>query len=165
MRWDRFGRPPKRNCKKCYKRQRIIQKNLPSREKVEIQTVDFGEHPARAFLADTSYRLSYITIGWDPYVGIIKGMDKSTTRTRCLMPLNSWHSMVNEALPKMTYPAASIQLQVDEWYHSTLYKQPIHFINNYHHCHYYHNNHHYHSSIKINGPPKGKSEQGSQHGM
>ena len=106
-----------------YKRQRTIQKNKATRAKVEeIQIVDFGEHPARACLADTSYRLTYITIGGDPYVGMINCMDKSNTRTRCFMPLNSWHSMVNEALPKMTYPPASTHLQVDERYHSTLYK-------------------------------------------
>ena len=129
MSWSRVDHPRKnpkksRTCKKCYKRQRIIQKNNVKREKVvEIQAVDFGEHPARACLADTSYRLNYITIGGDPYVGIIKCMDKNNTRTRCFMPLASWHSMINDALPKMTYPPVGAQLQVDERYPSTLYKE------------------------------------------
>ena len=120
MSWCRVHRAGKsgrkcKTCKKCYKRQRPIHKNKAKLEKVvEIQTVDFGEHPARACLADTSYRLNYITIEGDPYVGIIKCMDNSNTRTRCFMPLASWHSMLNEALPKMTYPPASTQLQVDE---------------------------------------------------
>ena len=125
MSWSRDDRAGKsgvkcKKCKKCYKRQGTIQKNKATREKVvEIQTIDFGEHPARACLADTTYRLSYITIGRDPYVGIIKCTDKSNTRTRFFMPLNSWHSMVNEALPKMTYQPTSSQLQVDDRYHST----------------------------------------------
>ena len=78
MSWSRVDRPGKsarksKTCKKCYKRQRSIQKNKVKREKVvEIQTVDFVEHPARVCLADTSYRLSYITLGGDPYVGINK---------------------------------------------------------------------------------------------
>ena len=38
------------------------------------------------------------------------------------MTLNSWHNMVNEALPKMSYPPASTQLQIAEMYHSALYK-------------------------------------------
>ena len=129
MSWSRVDRPGKsarksKTCKKCYKRQRTIQKNKVKRENVvEIQTVDFGEHPARACLAHTRYRLNYITIGGDPYVGIIKCMDKSNTRTRCYMPLTSWHSMINDVLPKMTYPPVGPQLQVDERYPSTLYKE------------------------------------------
>ena len=77
MSWSRVDRPVKskrksKTCKKCYKRQRTIQKNKVKREKVvEIQTADFGEHPARACLADTSHRLNYITIGGDPYVGVV----------------------------------------------------------------------------------------------
>ena len=123
MSWDRFGRPKRRACKKCYKRQRTIQKNNATRQKVEeIQIVDFAQHPARASLADTSYRLNYITIGGDPYVVIIKCMDKSYTRTRCFMPLASWHSMINEVLPKMTYPPMSAQPEVNERYNSPLYK-------------------------------------------
>ena len=55
----------------------------------EIQTIDLGEHPAKACWADFSYLLNYITIGGDPYVGIIKCMDKQNTRTRCFMPLAS----------------------------------------------------------------------------
>ena len=129
MSWVRYGRRRGRNCKKCYKRQRTIQKNKTTRQKVEeIQIVEFGKHPARACLADTSYRLNYITIGGDPYVGIIKCMDKSNTRTRCFMPLASWHSMINGALPKITYPPMSTQLEVDERYHSTLYKHRFRII-------------------------------------
>ena len=125
MSWSRVDHPRKnpkksRTCKKCYKRQRTIEKNKVKREKVgEVQAVDFGEHPARACLADTSYRLNYIIIGGDHYVGIIKCMDKSNTRTRCFMPLASWHSMINDVLPKMTYPPVGAQLQVDERYHFT----------------------------------------------
>ena len=125
MSWSRVDCPGKsgRKCKKCYQRQGRIQKNNAARHKVEeTQIVDFGQHPARACLADTSYLLNYITIGGDPYLGIIKCMDKSNTRTRCFMPLASWHTMINEVCPKMTYPPASTQLQVDERYHSTLYK-------------------------------------------
>ena len=80
MSWSRVEREGKsgRKCKKCYKRQRTIQKNKATREKVvEIETIDFGEHPARACLADTSYRLNYISIGGDPYVAIIRCMDNS----------------------------------------------------------------------------------------
>ena len=114
MSWDRFGRALRRRCKKCYKRLRTIQKNKATRQKVEeIQIVDFGEHPARAYLADTSYRLNYITMGGDTYVGIIKCMDKSNTRTRCFMPRNSWQRMVKEASPKMRYPPMRTQLEVD----------------------------------------------------
>ena len=128
MSWSLIDRPGKstrksKTCKKCYMRQRTIQKNKVKREKVvEIQIVDFGEHPKRACLADTSYRLNYITIGGDPYVGIMKCMDKSNTRTRCFMPLTSWHSMTHDVLPKMTYPPVGAQLQTDERYRSTLYK-------------------------------------------
>ena len=128
MSWDRVDRPRKsarksNTCKKCYKRQRTIEKNKVKREKVVgIQTVDFGEHPARACLAHTSYRLNYITIGGDPYVGIIKCMDKSNTRTRCFMPLTSWHNMINDVLPKMTYPPVGALPEVSDRYPSSLYK-------------------------------------------
>ena len=120
MSWSWGDRPWKskrksKTCKKCYKRQRTIQKNKAKREKVlEIQTVDFGEHPARACLADTSYRLNYITIGGDPYVGIIKYMEKSNNQTRWFMPLDSWHSMINDVLPKMTYPPMGAQPEVSD---------------------------------------------------
>ena len=106
MSWLRIQRVKK----KCYQRKQTIIKNRTTRQKLdEIQTMNFGEHPARACLADCSYRLSYLTIGGDRYVGIIKCMDKENTRTRCFMPLASWHSIFNEALPKMTYPPISTQ--------------------------------------------------------
>ena len=132
---------------------------------MEIQTVDFGEHPASACLADTSYRINYITIVGDPCVGILKCMDKSNTRTRCFMPLTSWHSMINDVLPKMTYPPMCAQPEVSDRYPSSLYKHwfPSTFISEF--------NIFFTIIIifiiwfKTNGLPKGKSEQDPQQGM
>ena len=72
--------------------------------------------------------------------------------------------MVMEALPKMMYQPMRMELEVDERYHSKLDKYRFPIIYYHHHRYHYYLHHHYHYSIIINGPCKGKSEQGIKQG-
>ena len=77
----------------------------------------FFEHATRGCLADCFYRVNYITIGRDPYVGIFKCLDKDNTPTGSYIPLASCHNIVKQALQMMTYPPVSTQHEVNEKYH------------------------------------------------
>ena len=88
-------------------------------------------------------------IGGDRYLGIIKGMDKENTLAWFFMRVPSWHSKVNDAIQKMTYPPIRTQLELLEISSSSLDKQRFHLW--YYDLFYYLN--------KIIEPAKGKSDQ------